>query len=110
MIAPTTIQQHVASAYSVSLKQMLSQTRRYPVVLPRHIAMLLTRRLRPDYTLKELATLFHRQNHATILKAIHSLEARLYYDKELALKVARLERELSSLRKKSLDQTASVVR
>ncbi|EHM55688.1 chromosomal replication initiator protein DnaA [Cardiobacterium valvarum] len=69
------IQKQVAHYYNISLGEMLSDSRRQNIALPRMVAMALTREL-TDMSLKSIAESFHRKDHSTVLNAIENIEKR----------------------------------
>lgn len=86
------IQSTVAKFYDIRLADMTSKRRPQYIALPRQIAMYLCRRL-TDYSSPTIAEHFSR-NHATILHAVSSIEARMAEDAEFRREIGVLERKL----------------
>jgi len=86
------IQTAVATAYSVSLSQILSSDRTASIVTPRQLAMYITRKF-TNKSLPEIAKKFEK-THATILHGVKTISKRL--DVETELKEA-LEKIISDI-------------
>ncbi|WP_298641779.1 chromosomal replication initiator protein DnaA [uncultured Cardiobacterium sp.] len=69
------IQKRVAKYYGISVDEMLADSRRQNIALPRMVAMALTREL-TDMSLKSIAESFHRKDHSTVLNAIDNIGKR----------------------------------
>jgi len=75
------IQTAVATAYSVSLSQILSADRTASIVTPRQLAMYITRKF-TNKSLPEIAKKFEK-THATILHGVKTIAKRLDVENEL---------------------------
>jgi len=75
------IQTAVASAYSVTLSQILSSDRTASLVTPRQLAMYITRKF-TSKSLPEIAKKFEK-SHATILHGVKTITKRLDVEQEL---------------------------
>jgi len=75
------IQTAVATAYSVSLSQILSSDRTASIVTPRQLAMYITRKF-TSKSLPEIAKKFEK-THATILHGVKTISKRLDVEDEL---------------------------
>ncbi len=85
------IQIAVAEHYKVSVKDILAHRRTSDIVLPRHVAMYLTKKL-THRSLPEIGRLFGRRDHTTVLFAIRKIEALFETDSELYRTIAQLRR------------------
>ena len=95
-VVPLTIERIVeetASVFGAAARAVRGRSRKAALVLPRQVAMYLTRKLlaRP---FAEIATAFAR-DHTTVLHAWQAIAARIPRDSALAGAVARIEQRLS---------------
>lgn len=88
------IQQIVAARYRVEVAEIKSTRRNAFVMLPRHIAYALARRL-TDKSLPTIGRAFGGRDHSTILHAIRKVEARASADTEFANELGHLERVIT---------------
>ncbi len=88
------IQKVVAEFYDVRLADMTSKRRPANIAFPRQVAMYLCRRL-TEHSSPTIGEAFNR-NHATILHAVTTVEARLEKDSDLRQSLSVLERKLKS--------------
>jgi hypothetical protein len=72
-LAIRTIQRAVCQHFGVSLADLMSSSRIQKVVLPRHIAIWLSRRLTP-HSLPAIGRHFGHRDHTTILHAVSRIE------------------------------------
>lgn len=68
------IQDAVAEHYGVCVSDMLAHRRTVDIVMPRHVAMYLTKKL-THRSLPEIGRLFGRRDHTTVLHACRKVEA-----------------------------------
>jgi len=68
------IQIAVSEFYGVLVSDMLAHRRTVDIVLPRHVAMYLTKKL-THRSLPEIGRLFGRRDHTTVLHACRKIEA-----------------------------------
>src|SRR5439155_550564 len=85
-----------ARAFGVAARSLRGSSRRRELVLPRHVAMYLARKL-CQRSAAELAREFGR-NHTTVLNGWRSVAAKLGADRKLAALLAEIERRLVSHR------------
>ena len=85
------IQQVVAEHFRVDVKDILAHRRTSDIVLPRHVAMYLTKKL-THRSLPEIGRLFGRRDHTTVLHAIKKIEALCQVDSVLFGIVTQLRR------------------
>ena len=83
-----------ARAFGVAARSLRGRSRRRELVLPRHVAMYLARKL-CQWSAAELAREFGR-NHTTVLNGCRSVAAKLGVDRKLAALLAEIERRLAS--------------
>ncbi len=66
----------VSRYYHVTEEQILSRDRHEPIASARHIAMFMTRKI-VGGSLQDLARLFNREDHGTIMNAVKIVESRI---------------------------------
>jgi chromosomal replication initiator protein len=89
------IQSAIAAQLGITVEAMLSPNRAAPVTRARQIAMYLTREL-TDHSLQEIAAVFNRRDHTTVMHAIRKVERRALEDASLSRILEELRDELSS--------------
>ena len=87
------IQKLVGNRYSVSRSDILSSRRTANVVLPRQIAMYLSKMLTPR-SLPEIGRRFGGRDHTTVLHAVRKIEALAQKDRALSEELELLKRML----------------
>ena len=87
------IMRAVAVEYRVTVIDIVSARRAKKVVLPRHIAMLLARRL-THLSMPQIGRHLGNRDHTTILHGVRSIEQKLASDTALAEVIARIELSL----------------
>lgn len=87
------IMRAVAEEYRVSVMDIVSARRTGKLVFPRHIAMLLARRL-THLSMPQIGRFMGNRDHTTILHGVRSIEQKLASDPALAEVVARIELSL----------------
>lgn len=80
--------------YGVTVVDMISRRRDDPVVLPRHIAMYLCRKM-TGHSLPIIGRHFGGRDHTTVMHAIKKIEWLLPFDRELSDSVLAIEVQLS---------------
>lgn len=90
------IQETVAAEFGVSRLDLISDRRSQREVMPRHIAMYLTRRL-TTHSLPFISRQFGRRDHTTVLRAIQKIDYRRKVKAELHDLLERLETNLEPL-------------
>ena len=88
------IQKEVASAYDVTVADLLSRKRPQNIARARMSAMYLARQL-TDFSLPVIGNAFNR-NHATVLHAVDSLEKRMSAEPAVRARMDNLTRKLTS--------------
>ncbi len=85
------IQTAVAEYYGVSVRDLLAHRRTVDIVLPRHVAMYLTRKL-THRSLPDIGRLFGRRDHTTVLNAVNKIEALCHTDSAMFGAITQLRR------------------
>lgn len=84
------IQDRVASYFNISLNELKSEKRNKELVLPRHIAMYLSKKL-TNKSFPDIAKSFNGKNHATIIHAVNKIEKSINTDKSILETVKSIE-------------------
>ena len=87
------IQKQVASYYNITQGDILGKKRVKQIVVPRQIAMYLSREL-TDYSLPKIGNEFGGKDHTTVLHAIDKIEAALKKDTDLQKDIGKLKEHL----------------
>ena len=85
------IQAAVAEHYRVLVSDMIAFRRTADVVLPRHVAMYLAKKL-THRSLPEIGRLFGMRDHTTVLHAVRKIDALLETDSALFGVIAQIRR------------------
>ena len=88
-----TIQKAVASHFGIKLTELMSSDRSQRLVVPRHIAMYLSRELLGSAT-TEIAEAFGRKNHTTVMHAVEKVKDLIEKDASTRAIVNELKRKL----------------
>jgi hypothetical protein len=88
------IQIAVAEHYRVGLYDILSHRRTWDLVLPRHVAMYLTKKL-THRSLPEIGRLFGRRDHTTVLYAVNKIESLVETDDRLFSAISQIRRRFT---------------
>lgn len=88
-----TIQKAVASHFGIKLTELMSSDRSQRLVVPRHIAMYLSRELLRSAT-TEIAEAFGRKNHTTVMHAVEKVKDLIEKDASTRAIVNELKRKL----------------
>ena len=91
-LGPDTIIRTTAGAYGLSVEDVLSSSRRQPLVLCRQISMYLCREL-TDLSLPKIGEHFHR-DHTTVLHSVEKVKRILRSDRAVFDRVNQLTQEL----------------
>ncbi|MFA4933470.1 MAG: chromosomal replication initiator protein DnaA [Candidatus Omnitrophota bacterium] len=83
------IQRCVVEEFGISLQEIKTKRRNKQVVLPRQIAMYLSREL-TDLSLPEIGELFGGKDHTTVLHSYKKLKEEIHHNPELRDKVEKL--------------------
>ncbi len=87
------IQSQVCGSFSISLSEMLSQTRIKTVAVARQVAMYLTKEL-TNYSYSEIGKLFGNRNHSTVIYAVKSIKNRIREDFNFLKSIESLKKSL----------------
>lgn len=87
------IQKAVASHFGIKLSELMSQDRSQRLVIPRHIAMYLSRELLGSAT-TEIAEAFGKKNHTTVMHAVEKVKELMEKDASTRAIVNELKRKL----------------
>jgi chromosomal replication initiator protein len=83
----------VSRYYSVSVQDMIGQSRVREILFPRQIAMYLGKKyLQMSYV--RLGEVFSDRDHTTVMNAVHKIEQKLQNDSQMLREVRSLEKEL----------------
>jgi chromosomal replication initiator protein len=91
---PQQIVKRVAEVFRISEKELLGTSRLRTALIPRQVAMYLSRET-TKLSLPRIATFFAGRDHTTVLHACRKLEAALDVNEALAATVRQLRNELS---------------
>ncbi|WP_019251858.1 chromosomal replication initiator protein DnaA [Limosilactobacillus reuteri] len=94
-ISIATIQKQVADFYNITQGDILGKKRVKQIVMPRQIAMYLSREL-TDSSLPKIGNEFGGKDHTTVLHAIDKIEAELKKDTDLQNDITKLKANLRS--------------
>lgn len=87
------IQEVVCREFGISRAEMLSQRRTKNLIVPRHIALYLSKKLTP-LSLPSIGKRFGGRDHTTALSAIRRIEHLMAKDSDLASRINMLEERL----------------
>jgi chromosomal replication initiator protein len=87
------IQQAVAKKYDLKLADLIGKKKSKQYVLPRQIAIYISRKLMNEYSLKDIGIEFGGRDHTTVISAIEKVEALVKTKPEIAAVVKQLEKE-----------------
>ncbi|HHT9106736.1 MAG TPA: chromosomal replication initiator protein DnaA [Candidatus Wujingus californicus] len=93
VVSVESILKTVSKRFDVSVSQILSKCRSREVVLPRQIAMFLSRRL-TSMSLSEIGGYIGGRDHATVIHANRKISKLLKRDRNVLLAIKKLENEL----------------
>ena len=94
-ITITSIQKNVADFYNITQSDIIGKKRVKQIVVPRQIAMYLSREL-TDYSLPKIGKEFGGKDHTTVLHAIDKIEEELQTDNELQEQLNTLKAKLKA--------------
>ena len=87
------VMEAVSRYYSVSVQDMVGQSRVREILVPRQIAMYLSKKyLRMTFV--RLGEVFSDRDHTTVMNAVSKIEEKLHNDPQLLREVRSLEKEL----------------
>jgi len=95
-ITPDSILSKVSDHFSISKEELKKKKRNKTLVMPRQIAMYLTREL-TDLSLPEIGSFFGAKHHTTVLYACKKIREDLKNNSKLKLEVNTLTQEIKNL-------------
>ena len=87
------IQQAVASAFNITVEDMLSSSRSSEIALPRHVAMFLARN-KTNQSLVQIARSFKKKDHTSVMHACERIENELRTNNSLSTIVEKIVKNL----------------
>ncbi len=96
MLTAENIQKTVARHFGISVDDLKSSKRTKNILIPREVAMYLTRKLTRN-SLPEIKAKFGVKSHATIINACRKIEKEMEENLELKKKVEAIEKEISDV-------------
>ena len=94
-VTPNDIITKIAGLYDVSVEDIISKSRQSRIVMPRFVAMYLTRKL-TDLTTTDIGKQFGDRDHSTVVNAINKIEDDIKNDIEFREQIEELKVELQS--------------
>lgn len=85
----------VASHFGITYKEIISSHRKKEFMMPRHIAMYIAKKI-SNKSLSELAKIFNRNNHSSIIHAIEKIEEIKKQDINLQKEIDYITNELKN--------------
>jgi len=95
VITVDVIQKKVAAFYNVKISDMKSKKKNKNIILPRHGAMFLTRKL-TDLSLPEIGRHFGGRDHTTVLHAIQKMDNLVQTDEDYEASIESLIKEIET--------------
>lgn len=89
------IKRSTARWFKIDFNEMVSARRAREVARPRQVAMYLARNLTPK-SLPDIGRLFGDRDHTTVIHAVHTIEALIPIDPDIARAVEELTAELTA--------------
>jgi len=96
MLTAENIQRTVAKHFGISVEELKSSKRNKEILIPREIAMYLTRKITKN-SLPEIKAKFGVKSHATIINACKKIEKELEKNAELREKIKEIEKEITDV-------------
>ncbi len=93
MLTASNIQKTVAKHFNISVEELKSPKRTKEILIPREIAMYLTRKITKN-SLPEIKAKFGIKSHATILNACKKIEKEMLKNPQLKEKIELIEKEI----------------
>lgn len=94
-VTPNDVITRISRIYDVSVEDIISKSRQSKVVMPRFVAMYLTRKL-TDMTTTDIGKQFGDRDHSTVVNAINKIEEDMKNDPEFREQIEELKVELRS--------------
>ncbi len=96
MLSAENIQKTVAKNFNISIDELRSSKRTKNILIPREIAMYLTRKITKN-SLPEIKAKFGVKSHATILNACKKIEKEMDKNPQLKEKIELIEKEIKNV-------------
>ncbi len=96
MLTAENIQKTVAKYFNITVDEMKSPKRTKDILIPREIAMYLTRKITKN-SLPEIKAKFGIKSHATIINAYKKIEKEMKKNLELKEKIETIEKEIKDV-------------
>ncbi len=96
MLTAENIQKTVARHFGISVNDLKSSRRTKEILIPREVAMYLTRKLTKN-SLPEIKAKFGVKSHATIINACRKIEKEIKENMELKRKIEEIEKEINDV-------------
>ncbi len=96
MLTAENIQKTVARHFEISIEELKSSKRNKEILIPREIAMYLTRKITKN-SLPEIKAKFGVKSHATIINACKKIEKEIEKNPELREKIKEIEKEITNV-------------
>ena len=93
IISVETIQKVVSDYYNISVSDLKSERRNKTVLVPRHIAIYLSRKI-TEYSLMEIGEEFGGRDHTTVMNSITKIENHLKIDPMIGETIKILEKQI----------------
>lgn len=93
IITVETIQKVVSDYYNISVSDLKSERRNKTVLVPRHIAIYLSRKI-TEYSLMEIGEEFGGRDHTTVMNSITKIENQLKIDPMIGETIKILEKQI----------------
>jgi len=96
MLTAENIQKTVARHFGISVDELKSSKRNKEILVPREVAMYLTRKITKN-SLPEIKAKFGVKSHATIINACKKIENELKNNSQLREKIKEIEKEITDV-------------
>ena len=96
MLTAENIQKTVARHFGISVDELKSSKRNKEILIPREVAMYLTRKITKN-SLPEIKAKFGVKSHATIINACKKIESELKKSSQLREKIKEIEKEITDV-------------
>ncbi len=96
MLTAKNIQETVAKNFNITVDEMKSPKRNKEILIPREVAMYLTRKITKN-SLPEIKAKFGIKSHATIINACKKIEKEMEKNQELKNRIEEIEKEITNV-------------
>ena len=97
IITVETIQKVVSDYYNISVSDLKSERRNKTILIPRHIAIYLSRKI-TEYSLMEIGEEFGGRDHTTVMNSINKIENQLKIDPMIGETIKILEKQIKEFK------------